>query len=87
MLKSVKRHHPNTIQGKCKLIQHKDALFKSGRNFQQLSVKKKKKKKQDGQEKLKGNSVLKEHGTDELNQVDACPWKQKTLKVKKDMKI
>ena len=48
---------------------------------------KKKKKKQDGQEKLKGNSVLKEHGTDELNQVDACPWKQKTLKVKKDMKI
>ena len=47
----------------------------------------KKKKKQDGQEKLKGNSVLKEHGTDELNQVDACPWKQKTLKVKKDMKI
>ena len=47
----------------------------------------KKKKKQDGQEKLKGNSVLKEHGTDELNQVDACPRKQKTLKVKKDMKI
>ena len=49
VLKSVKRHHPNTIQGKCKLIQHKDALFKNGRNFQQLSVKKKKKR-QDGRE-------------------------------------
>ena len=45
------------------------------------------KKKQAGQENLKGNSVFKEHGADQLNQVDVCPWKQKTLKVKKDMKL
>lgn len=48
---------------------------------------KKKKKKQAGQEKLQGNSVLKEHAADQLNQVDACPWKQKTLKAKKDVKL
>lgn len=48
---------------------------------------KKIKKRQAGQEKLKGNSVLKEHAADQLNQVDACPWKQKTLKVKKDVKL
>ena len=48
---------------------------------------KKKKKKQAGHEKQKGNSVLKEHGADQLNQVDACPWKQITFKVKKDMKL
>lgn len=46
-----------------------------------------KKKKQAGQEKLKGNSVLKEHAADQLNQVDACSWKQKTLKAKKDVKL
>ena len=49
--------------------------------------KNKKKTNQAGHEKLKGNSVLKEHGADQLNQVDACPWKQITFKVKKDMKL
>ena len=47
----------------------------------------KKKKKQAGHEKLKGNSVFKEHRADQLNQVDACPWKQIAFKVKKDMKL
>ena len=57
------------------------------KNYTRKRRKKKKEKKQAGHEKLKGNSVLKEQGADQLNQVDACPWKQKTLKVKKDMKI
>ena len=42
---------------------------------------------QGGQEKPKGNSVLKGHQADQLNQADACLWKQKPLKVKKDMKL
>ena len=48
---------------------------------------KKKKKNQAGHEKLKGNSVFKEHRADQLNQVDVCPWKQIAFKVKKDMKL
>ena len=57
------------------------------KNYTRKRSKKKNNNNQAGHEKLKGNSVFKEHRADQLNQVDACPWKQKTLKVKKDMKI